>query len=228
MVSLNTNHLLLHIQLRRPSSLTLTVPLRAILVPFPLDGELDGLGYKDPDVLPRCGLKFGVLGVLPSLYVSLEVRWVVVIAAAAPLGRRPKLGGAGAGRDGANPYGSLGSRYAYDILRNPIPPNPPYRPNGKLTSVLNRPKPFVCPMRLLLSSARPGRHARGALQGHTHVIRRAPTTTSMQDFRALDVDRWEEEALSAADLAVHDPRSAQELLQIAKAKQASVRTKLAR
>ncbi|WFD44558.1 arp2/3 complex subunit [Malassezia psittaci] len=51
--------------------------------------------------------------------------------------------------------------------------------------------------------------------------------TSMQDFRALDVDRWEEEALSAADLAVHDPRSAQELLQIAKGKQAGVRTKLA-
>ncbi|WFD00496.1 arp2/3 complex subunit [Malassezia yamatoensis] len=49
----------------------------------------------------------------------------------------------------------------------------------------------------------------------------------MQDFRALDVDRWEEEALSFADLAVHHPKSAEELVQNAKAKQASVRSKLA-
>ena len=50
----------------------------------------------------------------------------------------------------------------------------------------------------------------------------------MSDFRALDVDRWDEEPLTAADLAVEDPRSAQVLLQIAQQKQTGVRTRLAR
>lgn len=48
------------------------------------------------------------------------------------------------------------------------------------------------------------------------------------DFRALDVDQWDEEPLTAADLAIEDPRSAAELLQIAQQKQSGVRTRLAR
>ncbi|KAI3623165.1 arp2/3 complex subunit [Malassezia furfur] len=47
------------------------------------------------------------------------------------------------------------------------------------------------------------------------------------DFRALDVDQWDEEPLTAADLAIEDPRSAAELLQIAQQKQSGVRTRLA-
>ncbi|SHO78041.1 Similar to S.cerevisiae protein ARC15 (Subunit of the ARP2/3 complex) [Malassezia sympodialis ATCC 42132] len=49
----------------------------------------------------------------------------------------------------------------------------------------------------------------------------------MSDFRHLDVDQYNEEALHPLELAPPDPRSAQELLQIAQAKQAGVRTRLA-
>lgn len=49
----------------------------------------------------------------------------------------------------------------------------------------------------------------------------------MSDFRHLDVDQYNEEALHPLELAPPDTRSAQELLQLAQAKQASVRTRLA-
>lgn len=48
------------------------------------------------------------------------------------------------------------------------------------------------------------------------------------DFRGLDVDRWDEEPVTAADLAIEDPRSPQELVQIAQAKQQGVRARMAR
>lgn len=50
----------------------------------------------------------------------------------------------------------------------------------------------------------------------------------MSDFRHLNVDQYDEEALHLLELAPPDPRSAQELLQLAQAKQAAVRTRLAR
>ncbi|WFD23301.1 arp2/3 complex subunit [Malassezia equina] len=49
----------------------------------------------------------------------------------------------------------------------------------------------------------------------------------MSDFRHLNVDQYDEEALHPLELAPPDPRSAQELLQLAQAKQAGVRTRLA-
>lgn len=50
----------------------------------------------------------------------------------------------------------------------------------------------------------------------------------MSDFRALDVDQYDEEALRPTDLVVDDQRSSQELLSIAQGKQNGVRSRLAR
>lgn len=50
----------------------------------------------------------------------------------------------------------------------------------------------------------------------------------MSDFRHLNVDQYDEEALYLADIVPEDPRSPQELAQIAQAKQGSARTRMAR
>ena len=48
----------------------------------------------------------------------------------------------------------------------------------------------------------------------------------MSDFRHLDVDQYDDETLSAEELAPQDPRSAQELNQLAQAKQSDVRARI--
>lgn len=49
---------------------------------------------------------------------------------------------------------------------------------------------------------------------------------TMSEFRHLNVDQYDEEAFSAEELAPQDPRSDQELSQIAHAKQSDVRARL--
>ena len=48
----------------------------------------------------------------------------------------------------------------------------------------------------------------------------------MSEFRHLNVDQYDEEAFSAEELAPQDPRSDEELSQVAHAKQSDVRARL--
>ena len=48
----------------------------------------------------------------------------------------------------------------------------------------------------------------------------------MSEFRHLNVDQYDEEAFSAEELAPRDPRSDEELSQVAHAKQSDVRARL--